>query len=260
MSNGIVRLPPDSTGKMIDAEELTVGANTVERQRMQIAGAAAADIAPVSATNGVTVDVVDKAARDLGKVDIAGLDQYTPVNNRLPVVLTTSGGGAVEPITEPAHGAADDANGPAKIGGRAVSARPTAVSDAQRVNAYFDLYGQLHVVAEQGKTLKSVSASYNTSGDQTVVSAVASKKLTIYAVSITTKADISAGLTAKFTDGAAGTQMWAVDALVPATQSWGAVETVAPPNHLFQLTTNTALVLNLSAAKACQVNIAYWEE
>jgi hypothetical protein len=30
-------------------------------------------------------DVTDRAARDLGKVDIASLDQYTPISGRLPV-------------------------------------------------------------------------------------------------------------------------------------------------------------------------------
>lgn len=37
MSDGFVRIPQDSTGKRIDASELTVGANVVERQRIIIA-------------------------------------------------------------------------------------------------------------------------------------------------------------------------------------------------------------------------------
>jgi hypothetical protein len=36
-------------------------------------------------TLNVDSDVTDRAARDLGKVDIASLDQYTPVSGRLPV-------------------------------------------------------------------------------------------------------------------------------------------------------------------------------
>lgn len=38
-------------------------------------------------TTGTTnaVDMLDRAARDLGKVDVASLDQYTPENSRLPV-------------------------------------------------------------------------------------------------------------------------------------------------------------------------------
>lgn len=37
MADGIVQVPVDSTGKKIDTSELTVGSNTVERQRMVIA-------------------------------------------------------------------------------------------------------------------------------------------------------------------------------------------------------------------------------
>lgn len=155
----------------------------------------------------------------------------------------------------------------------AIAASAASVETAI-ASVYFDANGRQVVALDQplpagtnaigtvghGKTLKSVSLSLSTSGDNDIIAAVASKKLTIYALSLTTKADISDGLTAKFTDGAAGTQMWAADAMVPATQSWGVVEAVAPPGYLFQLTTNTKLVLNLSAAKATQVNVSYWEE
>jgi hypothetical protein len=42
VADGIIQVDPDSTGKKVDTEQLTVGANTVERQRGQIAGALAA--------------------------------------------------------------------------------------------------------------------------------------------------------------------------------------------------------------------------
>lgn len=48
-----------------------------------------------------------------------------------------------------AHGA-DDQGNPVKMGGRAKDAAPTAVLDGQRVNAYFDTLGRLHVVDESG--------------------------------------------------------------------------------------------------------------
>lgn len=37
VTDQIVQVPPDSTGKMIDNSELTVGSNTVERQRVNVA-------------------------------------------------------------------------------------------------------------------------------------------------------------------------------------------------------------------------------
>jgi hypothetical protein len=52
MADGIVQVAPDSTGKKIDSSELTVGANTVERQRINIASATVAtDIAGVGTPN-----------------------------------------------------------------------------------------------------------------------------------------------------------------------------------------------------------------
>lgn len=62
---------PASTDAKLDSESLTVGANTVERERVQIAGAAATDIAAVTAANGLDVDVTrvipGTSATHLGK-------------------------------------------------------------------------------------------------------------------------------------------------------------------------------------------------
>lgn len=62
---------PASVTHKIDTESLTVGANTVERQRVEIAGASATAIAGVDATNGLDVDVTrvvpGTSATHLGK-------------------------------------------------------------------------------------------------------------------------------------------------------------------------------------------------
>jgi hypothetical protein len=47
---------PSTVDKKLDSESVVVGANTVERERVQITGRNAADIAPVDATNGLAVD------------------------------------------------------------------------------------------------------------------------------------------------------------------------------------------------------------
>lgn len=49
----------------------------------------------VAVVNTPDVNVTDDAARDLGKVDVASLDQYTPVSGRLPV----DGSGVTQPIS-----------------------------------------------------------------------------------------------------------------------------------------------------------------
>ncbi len=52
MADGIVQVAPDNTGKKVDTSELTVGANTVERQRIVIASdSVATDIAAVTSVN-----------------------------------------------------------------------------------------------------------------------------------------------------------------------------------------------------------------
>lgn len=48
-----------------------------------------------SITNTLQVDVTDEPARDLGKVDVASLDQYVPVSGRLPV----DGSGVTQPVS-----------------------------------------------------------------------------------------------------------------------------------------------------------------
>lgn len=57
MADSIIQLSPDSTGKKVDTEELTVGLNSVHRERMQIAGDSATDIAPVTAADGLLVNL-----------------------------------------------------------------------------------------------------------------------------------------------------------------------------------------------------------
>lgn len=57
MADGFVQVAPDSTGKKIDNSELTVGANTVERQRVVIGDSTApAQFAAVSAGGALKVD------------------------------------------------------------------------------------------------------------------------------------------------------------------------------------------------------------
>jgi hypothetical protein len=57
MADGFVQVAPDSTGKKIDNTELTVGANTVERQRVNIADPTSATaIAGVTAGGALKTD------------------------------------------------------------------------------------------------------------------------------------------------------------------------------------------------------------
>lgn len=61
----------------------------------QKAMAASVPVVLASDQTAVQVDVTDKPARDLGKVDVASLDQYTPISGRLPV----DGSGVTQPVS-----------------------------------------------------------------------------------------------------------------------------------------------------------------
>lgn len=61
----------------------------------QKAMTASVPIVLASDQSTIQVDITDEAARDLGKVDVASLDQYTPVAGRLPV----DGSGVTQPIS-----------------------------------------------------------------------------------------------------------------------------------------------------------------
>lgn len=50
-----IRVPPDSTGKKVDMCQIDVGGDTVERQRVQLAGDASDAVAAITLSDGVPV-------------------------------------------------------------------------------------------------------------------------------------------------------------------------------------------------------------
>lgn len=115
-----------------------------------------------------------------------------------------------------------------------------------------------NVPVAHGKTIKSKSGTCNSSGNNTIVSAVTGKKITVFAVkllSVTTTA-----LTAAWQDGASGTEIWRDYIQTPASVVGGANLAVTPPGFLFQTSSGTLLNLNLSSAVAVHYAISYWEE
>lgn len=106
MSDGVVQVAPDSTGKKVDTSELAVGANSVERQRVVLADntdaagfAKVQGTAPAAADGGLTVREVgagqgDSSAAVRGPM-VQGVVSDTPeafVDGELrPFSLTTDG-------------------------------------------------------------------------------------------------------------------------------------------------------------------------
>src|SRR6266581_3950741 len=100
MADGFVQVAPDSTGKKIDNSEITVGANTVERQRVNIADpTSATQIATVSAANALKVDgsavTQPVSATGLTNIDVALSTRLKPADT-LTAVTTVA---AVTAIT-----------------------------------------------------------------------------------------------------------------------------------------------------------------
>lgn len=104
-TNGPSRLKTDGTGgggPTADVNVIsTVGLTDAELRATPVpvdatgSTVAAVVTGTVNVGNTPDVNVTDRAARDLGKVDVASLDQYTPVSGRLPV----DGSGVTQPIS-----------------------------------------------------------------------------------------------------------------------------------------------------------------
>src|SRR6266550_8164432 len=142
MADGFVQVAPDSTGKKIDNSEITVGANTVERQRVNIADPTSATrIASVTAANALNVDgsavTQPVSAAGLTNIDVALSTRLKPADTLAAVTAITN------PVT--ANGDVDhDAVNTLKqiqVAGNAnpVDSPPAAVSAAgDRVRAWYD--------------------------------------------------------------------------------------------------------------------------
>lgn len=83
---------------------------------------------------------------DITWVEMKGMRVTSGMGNNLSLTL---GDINVNVEGNVAHDAVDAGN-PLKIGGKASTAKPAAVSDGDRVNAYFDVYGRMHVYDEGG--------------------------------------------------------------------------------------------------------------
>ena len=148
-----------------------------------------------------------------------------------------------------AHDAVDTGF-PIKIGGKAESTEPTAVADADRVDAWFDLVGRLATFP--GYEMKSAVINCAASGDNTIVAAVSGKKIAVYAILLTANGTVNV----RFEDGAGGT---AKTGVVELQAREGYAIAVSPPAYLFIGTANTLLNLELSAAIGVDGFVSYME-
>jgi hypothetical protein len=139
MANQYVQVAPDSTGKKVDTGELTVGANTVERQRIVIASdtvdvglAAVSASTPAGGSYGMHTRPIPDGQKVMG--------------SSIPVVIA-SDQSVIPEGGDVAHDGTDSGN-PVKIGGKSLTntSIPAVVSaTGDRVNAWLDMNGRLMV-------------------------------------------------------------------------------------------------------------------
>lgn len=101
-------------------------------------------------------------------------------------------------------------------------------------------------------TVQAAGIAAAGSGDNTLVSAQGvGKVIYVFAWNLS----FSGTVNAKFTDGAAGTNL---SGLYYGIQNAGGGNAITPPGFLWKTTANTALILNLSGAVAVGGSVSYY--
>lgn len=112
--------------------------------------------------------------------------------------------------------------------------------------------------AGSGKTLKTFSGTCSSSGNNTIISAVTSKRLKVYSLVLSYIG--TTAVVAYFRDGTGGSELRRYDFQTPASVSTGANDSVNPPSFLLATTAGNELDLNLSAAQAIHYAGSYFDD
>ena len=114
-------------------------------------------------------------------------------------------------------------------------------------------------IAAAGGTVSGSTSVVSVSG-QTIISPEASRSIKVYAIGITTTAQVH--LTARFTNGAgtSPTEYWRYALQAPSQGIAGANLSVTPPGYLFATAANTTLSLLLDSASLVHYSVAYFKE
>lgn len=162
---------------MADGGQATLGAQ---------ADAASATTTIKAALRGIAT-ALGITAIDLGSGTGGTRTLRTILDTASPGIITTGSQAVPSPqylssiVAGDVAAAASDTGNPTKIGGVGHTANPTAVTDGQRVNAIFDKLGK-QVVVGAIRDLKGVleTSISNTTGETTILAAVASTFLDVY--------------------------------------------------------------------------------
>lgn len=141
----------DHEGIPIPQYEVPGAASTEAWQGINGAGFVTGDEAHDAVDAGNPIKIGGKAATAEPAAVTAGdrVNAWFDLSGRLHVIADLGIAGDI------AHDAADSGN-PLKMGGKASAAKPAAVTDADRVNAWFDTYGQQHIIVEPSTNILGI--------------------------------------------------------------------------------------------------------
>lgn len=135
-ADGTIAVDEGVADKLVDTEQLVVGVNTVQRERVQVTGTAATAIATVATTapaagdfglhvrtqqghasgTPMFTDPIDRALRDEGKVDIAGFDVALPTGTNRIGHMAGSGTATLANVAASAASVTLQASNAARLG------------------------------------------------------------------------------------------------------------------------------------------------
>lgn len=162
-------------------------------------GSVGIDQTTVGTTNAVSLKYINATAVSTGNGTVdTGTQRVSIASNNTAFSVNAASAGDV------AHDAVDSGN-PVKIGGKALTANPTAVATGDRVQATFDTVGRIvptntHVRALVGQQTTTITSS---TAETTFITAIASTFCDISTLSITNKSASSTVVTIR--DATAGT-------------------------------------------------------
>lgn len=267
-----IQVPPDSTGKTV---ETNAPNGTDQRQVVTVgdastgAGVAKVQNADPGTTDyGITTRDVRGNATTPVRTDPTGTTVQPVSATALPLPT-----GAATAAKQPALGTAGSASADVisvqgiasmtalKVDGSAVTQPVSAAGNltvvqatASSLNAAVTQTTSPWIVQQSATlpvTLITVGITASSSGDNTVIASVSSKKIFVVAWNLS----FSGSVNAKFTDGAAGTLL---AGLYYGVANAGAGNSIAPPYYLWAGSTTTALILNLSGATAVGGSVTYF--
>ena len=245
----------DTTGRILAVIQTALPTGDLVIGRVKITNGT--DVAQVSAAGELSVNVGNAG-------DIGGGTQYT---EDAPAAADPIGTALIM-VRDDALSAQTTADGDnvavrgTDKGELYVKHADTMVVDGSAVTQPVSLASVPSHAVTSGATRTYKTYSATISADTDIIAAVASKRIKVYAYSITTVSATENSIIFK-SNGTAGTELWRVDLQAPASVVAGANLAVAPGldgAFLFATVACEKLTADLGAAVAIHISVAYWDD